>query len=326
MSFPYTLRFNGGNKHFNEILHLWFDFLSFPPPKGKTNWKALGGSFTRETEEAVKKFQLSKGLPLQGKKLGEVTSVEWMYLGREVGYKAWDPANYECLYKGNCVSLTETMRFLKQIGGYGGNSLSGGINIHGPTFLEMYAEEFGGIEGSTLRGLGQFLEFMRTDKNLTDVRHVAYMMATVYKEASQTWQAIDEKGKGAGKRYGLVRVGKCGGNEYKRIYYGRGYIQITWEDNYQFVDDYFGLNCSLVSNPERAKEAELAYKIASYGMREGWFEKPHHYKLSDFIIGNNCDYVEARRIINPNESIVVFKEIAGYAKVFEAMLRATMFR
>ncbi len=323
MSFPYTLRFNGGNKHFNEILHLWFDFLSFPPPKGKTNWKALGGSFTRETEEAVKKFQLSKGFPLQGKKLGEVTSVEWMYLGREVGYKAWDPANYECLYKGNCVSLTETMRFLKQIGGYGGNSLSGGINIHGPTFLEMYAEEFGGIEGSTLRGLGQFLEFMRTDKNLTDIRHVAYMMATVYHETTYTWRPIDEKGFGKGKPYGITKPVECGGKTYNKIWYGRGYVQLTGGGLYKFVDEKLQLGCSLVDNPERAKEPELAYNILSNGMKNGWYVP--NQNLSKYLSGNTCDYNTARKIVNPND-FDTYKPIEGYAKIFEAMLRATMFR
>jgi len=77
----------------------------------------------------------------------------------------------------------------------------------------MYSEEFGGFNGDVLRGLGTFLDFMRTDANLTDVRHVAYMMATVYHETSGTWQPIDEKG-GASMWYGKPVTVTCDGRKY----------------------------------------------------------------------------------------------------------------
>lgn len=150
-------------------------------------------------------------------------------------------------------------------------------------------------------------------------------MATVYKETWYTWRPIDEKGLGAGKDYGKDREGRCGGKVYRKKYYGRGYIQISWEDNYQLADQNLGLGCTLVADPERAKEPAIAYKIASLGMKEGWFEKRHNYKLSDFIIGSACDYYNARKIVNPYDS-KTFGEIEGYARTFEAILRASMFR
>jgi hypothetical protein len=324
MSFKYVLRFGGKNPELTEILHVWFDFLGFSPPIGKKNWKALGGTFTRETEEAVRKFQQRYNLVPPGK-LGEVRANEWQRLAMQVGYKAWQPNLYACMSEGiGCFA--DTWNFLKNIGGHHGNTLSGGINVYGPKFLEMYAEEFGGISLNVIDGLGLFLNFMRTDKNLTDVRHAAYMMASVFKETAYTWQPIDEKGKGAGFKYGLVRTGKCGGKDYKNIYYGRGYIQITWEDNYQLADTELNLGCSLVANPERAKEPEIAYKIVSFGMKDGWFDPSKtNYKLSDFINGNTCDYLNARKIVNINDK-KTYAEIEGYAKTFEAILRATMYR
>lgn len=328
MSFKYVLRYEGKNPHFTRMLHIWFDYLGFPPPKGKENWQAFGGVFTLETRDMVTRFQQRWGIvPKPPRKYGEVAAREWQQLGVQVGYKAFDWKMYQCLYeRKECPTSQEYINFFQSIGGYQGNALSGGINVYAPRFTEMYSEEFGGFDGDVLRGLGTFLDFMRADANLTDVRHVAYMMATVHKETFYTWQPIDEKGKGAGQKYGLARTGRCGGKEYKNIYYGRGYVQITWEDNYERADRELNLNCSLVANPDRAKEPEIAYRIVSQGMKDGWFDpSTHHYKLSDFINDNQCDYYNARKIVNINDT-KTYGEIESYAKIFEVILRATMFR
>ena len=328
MSFKYVLKYGGKNPTLTKILYVWFDYLGFPPPKGKLNWQALGGEFTIETKETVTRFQQRWSIvPNPPRQYGEVSAREWQQLGIQVGFKAFDQTMYQCLYEqGQCPSPQEYQNFFQNIGGYRGNDLAGGINIYKPRFITIYAEEFGGFYGDVLAGLGKFLEFMRTDANLTDVRQVAYMMATVYKETFYTWQPIDEKGKGAGRKYGLVRIGRCGGKEYKNIYYGRGYVQITWEDNYQLADKELNLNCSLVANPDRAKEPEIAYQIVSQGMKDGWFDpSSKNYKLSDFINGNQCDYFNARKIVNINDT-KTYGEIETYAKIFEAMIRATMFR
>lgn len=83
------------------------------------------------------------------------------------------------------------------------------------------------------------------------------------------------------------------------------------------------LNCTLVANPERAKEPELAYRILSQGMKDGWYVPSE--TLSKYINGNNTDYNKARKIVNPND-FKTYEPIERYAKTFEAMLRATMFR
>lgn len=319
--FPYRLKVGGKPQPLVKVLHIWLDWLGTPPPAPGKTWESLGNKYTEQTKQAIIKYQLSRGISPAD---GIVKAREWSELGKQIGYRVFDRKIYDCLYDNNGCS-TDTFNFVQNIGGYTGNSLSGGIHVYGPMFMSMYFQEFGGIGSEVFDGLGTFLNFMRTDSNLTDIRYAAYLMSSAYHESFHTWQPIDEKGKGAGREYGKQRTGKCGGKDYKNYYYGRGYIQITWEDNYQLADRELGLGCTLVANPERAKEPEIAYKIASKGMTEGWFEKKHNYKLADFITSSTTDYFNARKIVNPNET-KTFALLEGYAKTFEAMLRATMFR
>lgn len=45
-------------------------------------------------------------------------------------------------------------------------------------------------------------------------------------------------------------------------YYGRGEIQLTWEDNYRAAGDYLGID--LVSNPDRALEPDIASEVFAW--------------------------------------------------------------
>lgn len=51
---------------------------------------------------------------------------------------------------------------------------------------------------------------------------------------------------------------------------------------------------TLAKNPEDALEPDIAYKVISYGMREGF---GHGFdSLPDYINATKCDYLGARRI------------------------------
>ena len=328
MSFKYVLRYGGKNPGLTQILHIWFDYLGFPPPKDKENWQALGGTFTLETKEAVTRFQQSHQLvPPKGKPYGEVRAQEWRELGRQVGFKAFDQTSYQCLWNGECSPDAPTViKFITSVGGYTGNALSGGINIYAPNFIEQYSEEFGGFDGNTLYGLGEFLGFMRSDANLTDVRRVAYMMGTVYHETAHTWKPVEEKN-GSAKWYGKEVTVTCGGQKYTNRYYGRGYVQLTRTADagnngglYFEVSQKLGIGCDLVANPARANEPALAYKILSNGMHNGWYIP--NQKLSGYIDGKTCDYYNARNVVNTAHDQATL--IESYAKIFETMIRATM--
>lgn len=143
--------------------------------------------------------------------------------------------------------------------------------------------------------------------------HVAYVLATIYHETAKTMRPIEEYGKGAGRPYGEVDA------ETGQAYYGRGYVQLTWRENYQKASNAC-FDPQLVQNtaatdfviaPGRALMPFYAAQIALLGMSQGWFTGK---KLSDYDGPNGYDYINARRIINGSDRAEL---IAGYARQFE---------
>src|SRR5262245_4181357 len=59
-----------------------------------------------------------------------------------------------------------------------------------------------------------------------DLRYLAYMLATTFHETAKTMLPIEEYGKGSGHDYGVPDP------ETGQAYYGRGFVQLTWKDNY----------------------------------------------------------------------------------------------
>lgn len=159
------------------------------------------------------------------------------------------------------------------------------------------------------------LDKFAADPRWSDLRHVAYAFATMAAETDWTFRPIREYGRGKGKAYG-VKDPKTG-----EVYYGRGYVQLTWKDNYQKASTKLGVD--LVNFPDRAMEPEIAFEVMTLGMHEGWFagDKKGRHTLSRWIGDGHCDYVGARRIINGTDHK---DEIAGFARRFETALKAAM--
>jgi hypothetical protein len=174
-----------------------------------------------------------------------------------------------------------------------------------------------GLTDPQRSGLKALLEALRADSVITDLRHAAYVLATVAWECAGTWQPIEEYGKGRNRPYGLpVTYSDAQGNTYTNIYYGRGYVQLTWKFNYEKMDAILGKGGALVNAPQMALDPGTAYAIASHGMTQGLFTGK---KLLDYINGSATDYASARRIINGVDHA---DDIAKYARTFEQLLRA----
>ncbi len=137
-------------------------------------------------------------------------------------------------------------------------------------------------------------------RKLPDLRWLAYMLATTFHETVHTMQPIREIGQGKGKKYGTT-------------YYGRGFVQLTWEANYRKASTVVAVD--LVAHPDRALEMPIATSILFDGMINGWFTG---HKLADHIGPAFCDYRNARRIINGADRAAT---IAGYAVNFERALK-----
>ena len=141
-----------------------------------------------------------------------------------------------------------------------------------------------------------------------DLRWLAYMLATTFHETARTMQPIREIGKGKGKKYGIKDP------QTKQIYYGRGYVQLTWRDNYARADAELGLtqNTGMEWHADRALDPHLACLVMFQGMFEGWFT---NRRLSQFFNETINDPVGARIIIN-NDVVKNGRMIAGYHVAF----------
>jgi putative chitinase len=159
--------------------------------------------------------------------------------------------------------------------------------VAGLTALLEYYESVG------IEGTGDFED-----------RYLAYILATTWHETGFTCQPIAEYGKGTGKPYGQPA------GPYKQVYYGRGFVQLTWYDNYLVQDEKLGLHSELVKKPDLALDPEIATQILFAGMRDGDFTGK---QLSDYFTESMTDWYNARRIVNATDQATT---IAGYAEKF----------
>jgi predicted chitinase len=90
---------------------------------------------------------------------------------------------------------------------------------------------------------------------------VAYILATVQHETGNTFQP--------------VREGFNSSDGWRKThlpyypYYGRGYVQLTWEANYAKYRDLLKLN--LVIDPDLALRPDVALFVLLHGMKYGTF-------------------------------------------------------
>jgi hypothetical protein len=183
-------------------------------------------------------------------------------------------------------------------------------------FFDSYRELFKPpkIKQSQVDGIEALLAFIENDAALTDLRHIAYMLATIRHECADTWQPIKEFASGE-KYEGRKDLGNVFPGDGPR-FKGRGYVQITGRANYRKFGKRFDLD--LEGNPDLALVPKTSYQIASLGMREGLFTGK---ELDDFIHDNICDYRNARFIINRLNKA---DKIKGHAEKFEAILKASL--
>lgn len=155
-------------------------------------------------------------------------------------------------------------------------------------------------------------------QDLTDLRWLAYMLATVYHECDGKMTAIEEYGKGAGRPYGKKR--KHSGASYttpNKIYYGRGLVQLTWYENYDLMGRL--LCVDLLNKPELALDPIISVKIMFEGMTKGSssFGDFTGKCLEMYFNSSTNDPKNARRIINGLDKAETIK---GYHNKFLACL------
>ena len=134
--------------------------------------------------------------------------------------------------------------------------------------------------------------------------HTAYVLATAYHETAHTRKPVREA-------FWLSDAWRKANLRYYP-WYGRGYVQLTWERNYKRAGDALGMD--LTTDADVVMRSDVAAKILVRGMQEGWFTGK---SMSDY------DTFEGmRRVVNGTDKADL---IAGYAREYLAELPKTGF-
>lgn len=184
---------------------------------------------------------------------------------------------------------------------------------------------FGGtLKSAQTAGLTGLLDEWDAHHAQEDDRWLAYILATTHHETDKRMQPIHEYGDAAR----FTRLYDVTGEKPQRArangntepgdgirHCGRGFVQLTWKNNYAAMSKVVGLD--LVANPDKAMDLPVATKILFYGMIHGSFTGK---KLSDYFDGAKADWVNARRIINGTDKANL---IADYGLKYYAALSHT---
>lgn len=160
---------------------------------------------------------------------------------------------------------------------------------------------FHGLSQSQVDGTNAILDAWESRPE-SDLRWLAYELATAFWETARTMKPIEEYGKGAGHSYGIPDA------VTGQTYYGRGYVQLTWKANYDKMSGVTGVD--LVDNPGLALDPKIAAVILFEGMEHGDFTG---VGLPKYFSDTVDDPVNARRIINGTDHA---SDIAGFHRQF----------
>src|SRR5215831_16400919 len=117
---------------------------------------------------------------------------------------------------------------------------------------------------------------------------IAYVLATADHETAHTFQPVAEA-------FWIKPDAEAWRKKNLRYwpYYGRGYVQLTWKNNYALYGQLLGID--LVNKPDLAMDPRTALFVLVHGFKAGTFTGR---KLTDFVNATSTDFLNARRCIN----------------------------
>jgi len=133
---------------------------------------------------------------------------------------------------------------------------------------------------------------------------IAYVLATADHETNHTFQPVREA-------Y-WIRNAEAWRKANLRYwpYYGRGYVQLTWKDNYDHYGRVLGLD--LVANPDLALDHYGSLFVLTQGFKTGAFTG---HKLSEYVNAAGADFRAARYCINGQDKAGEIADLArGYLR------------
>lgn len=172
--------------------------------------------------------------------------------------------------------------------------------------FDILREAFGKLSTQQVKSINTLVE--ACEKHKLEYNQAAYVLATAWHETNRTMLPVIEA-------YWLSEAWRQKNLHYYP-YYGRGYVQLTWDYNYKKAGQKLGLGDAMLKNPSLAQEPAYAAEIIVVGSLEGWFTT---LKLSDYVTKTKRDYEAARAVINGSDKA---EKIAGEARIFEKALRS----
>jgi predicted chitinase len=180
-------------------------------------------------------------------------------------------------------------------------------------FTSIRGSLFNGVLSQTqVDGMNYLLDTWENYFVDSDIRWLAYALATAFHETAYTMQPIEEYGRGEGHDYGKTT------GPYGEKYYGRGHVQLTWIANYEKAQarlkDIYEVEAPLVEYPHRMLEDEPSALVLFDGSIQGWFTG---VGLPQYFDADTEDPYNARRVINGTDKADL---IAGYYTQFKNAL------
>jgi predicted chitinase len=168
-------------------------------------------------------------------------------------------------------------------------------------------EDLGGADLTTRKGAIAAIAAACQRHGIGLKNQIAYVLATVEHETNKTFMPVRE-----GYFLGNKKAENFRRTLHYYPYYGRGYVQLTWKDNYVSYGTL--LEGELVTNPDRALEPAISLFVLIHGFKTGAFTGR---RIADFITDKHTDFVQARRCINGLDRA---GDIAALAKDFARAL------
>ena len=187
-------------------------------------------------------------------------------------------------------------------------------------FYDAIRPLFGGrMKQSQVDGVNAILEACMDER--LPRQQTAYVLATAFHETGGRMEPVregfaetDEQAIAIVTK--MFNAGRINRNyaepdlETGKSYYGRGYVQITWKQNYARLGR--ALNLDLVSNPDLALDPKVACDILVKGMRLGLFTGKSLDHVSE-PESSEPDFTNDRAVVNGTDRAV---KIGGYADRF----------
>ena len=218
-------------------------------------------------------------------------------------------------------------------------------------FFEGYRQQFRALNQTQVEGLERLLWGVETYYGWWDnIDQIANAFSQIKHETAHSFHPCVEGyylGDSKASNYytgNTDRVRRFQASLRYFPHFGRGDIQLTWEENYRdqsaFVRKYFPevvaefeartlQRFDLVAHPEQALDGKISFCIVTIGMHKGTFRPGH--TLDRYINANGADHFNARDIVNGDKhykqkpsGTKIGTAIAADALRFTKVLRASL--